>query len=86
MVVLADQRVVLHRPLAPEATLISRPYVKEIIDKGEGNAAIIQITRDLTAEDGTLVATVEGSTLGAQAWRLRRQGDAIAGSSRNSRP
>jgi acyl dehydratase len=63
MVVLADQRVVLHRPLAVEATLISRPYVKEIIDKGEGNAAIIQITRDLTAEDGTLVATVEGSTL-----------------------
>ena len=63
MVVLADQRVVLHRPLAPEATLISRPYVKEIIDKGEGNAAIIQVTRDLTAEDGTLVATVEGSTL-----------------------
>jgi acyl dehydratase len=63
MVVLADQRVVLHRPLAPEATLISRPYVKEIIDKGEGNAAILQFTRDLTTEDGTLVATVEGSTL-----------------------
>lgn len=63
MVVLADQRVVLHRPLAPAATLVSRPYVKEIIDKGEGNAAIIQTTRDLTSEDGTLVATVEGSTL-----------------------
>jgi acyl dehydratase len=63
MVVLADQRVVLHRPLAPEATLISRPYVKEIIDKGEGNAAVLQFTRDLTTEDGTLVATVEGSTL-----------------------
>src|SRR3954470_14695495 len=52
MVVLADQRVVLHRPLPPEATLISRPYIKEIIDKGEGNAAIIQFTRDLAAEDG----------------------------------
>ena len=63
LVVLADQRVVLHRPLAPEATLISRPYVKEIIDKGEGNAAVIQVTRELTTEDGTLVATVEGSTL-----------------------
>jgi acyl dehydratase len=63
MVVLADQRVVLHCPLASEATLISRPYVKEIIDKGEGNAAILQFTRDLTTEDGTLVATVEGSTL-----------------------
>ena len=63
MVVLADQRVVLHRPLAPQATLISRPYVKEVIDKGDGNAAIIQTTRDLTTEDGTLVATVEGSAL-----------------------
>jgi acyl dehydratase len=63
MVVLADQRVVLHRPLTTQATLISRPYVKEIIDKGEGNAAIMQLTRDLTTEDGTLVATVEGSTL-----------------------
>src|SRR4051794_33348774 len=63
MVVLADQRVVLHRPLPSEATLISRPYVKEIIDKGEGNAAIIQLTRDLTTEDGTLVATIEGATL-----------------------
>jgi acyl dehydratase len=63
MVVLADQKVVLHRPLSADATLMSRPYVKEIIDKGEGNAAIIQFTRDLTAEDGTLVATVEGSTL-----------------------
>jgi acyl dehydratase len=62
-VVLADQRVVLHRPLAPEAKLISRPYVKEIVDKGPGNAAIIQFTRDLTTEDGTLIATVEGSTL-----------------------
>jgi acyl dehydratase len=63
LVVLADQRVVLHRPLAPEAALISRPYVKEVIDKGEGNAAIIQSTRDLTTEDGTLVATVESSAL-----------------------
>lgn len=63
MVVLADQKVVLHQPLKTEATLISRPYVKEIIDKGAGNAAIIQITRDLKTEDGTLVATVEASTL-----------------------
>ena len=37
--------------------------MKEIIDKGPGNAAIIQFTRDLVADDGTLVATVENSTL-----------------------
>jgi acyl dehydratase len=63
MVVLADQRVVLHKPLPPEAKLISHPFIKEIIDKGEGNAAIIQNMRDLTTEDGTLIATVEGSVL-----------------------
>ena len=63
MVVLADQRVILHRPLAAEGTLISRTYVKEVIDKGEGNAAIIQLARELKTEDGALVATVEGSTL-----------------------
>ncbi len=77
---LADQRVALHRPLAPEATLISRPYVKEIIDKGEGNAAILQFIRDLgqSTEDGTLVATAEGSDAGTQARRLRRQGHATS--------
>ena len=83
MVVLADQRVVLHRPLAPEATLISRPYVKEIIDKGEGNAAIIQFTRDLTAGGRHAHCDRRRLDLGAQARRLRRQSHAIARSSRD---
>jgi acyl dehydratase len=63
LVVLADQKVVIHRQLKAEDKLTSRPYIKEIIDKGPGNAAILQFTRDLFAEDGTLVATVDGSTL-----------------------
>jgi acyl dehydratase len=62
LVVAGDLKVVLHRPLAPEARLVSRPRVKEVIDKGPGNAAIILNTRDLLAEDGTLVATVDSST------------------------
>ncbi len=62
LVVAGDLKVVLHRPLAPEARLISRPRVKEVIDKGPGNAAIILNTRDLLATDGTLVATVDNST------------------------
>ena len=33
-----------------------------MIDKGAGNAAIILNTRDLVAEDGVLVATVDSST------------------------
>src|SRR5262249_55810088 len=58
-----DPQVVLHRPLAPpKASLVSRPRVKEVIDKGPGNAAIIQNTRDLIGEDGAPVATVDSST------------------------
>ena len=62
LVVAGDIKVVLHRPLAAEGKLMSRPRIKEVIDKGPGNAAIIQNTRDLIAEDGTLVATVDSST------------------------
>jgi acyl dehydratase len=62
LVVAGDIKVVLHRPLAAEARLISRPRVREVIDKGPGNAAIVLNTRDLLAEDGTLVATVDSST------------------------
>ena len=43
LVVHADLKVVLHRPLAPEGQLVSRPRIREVIDKGPGNAAIIQI-------------------------------------------
>jgi hypothetical protein len=62
LVVAGDLKVVLHRPLAPKASLVSRPRVKEVIDKGPGNAAIIQNTRDLVGEDGAPVATVDSST------------------------
>jgi acyl dehydratase len=62
LVVAGDLKVVLHRPLAPEARLVSRPRIKGVIDKGPGNAAIILNTRDLSAEDGTVVATVDSST------------------------
>ncbi len=41
---------------------MSRPRVKEVIDKGRGNAAIIQNTRELVGEDGKPVATVDSST------------------------
>jgi acyl dehydratase len=62
LVVAGDLKVVLHRPLPAEARLTSRPRIREVIDKGPGNAAIILNTRTLTAEDGTLVATVDSST------------------------
>jgi acyl dehydratase len=62
LVVAGDLKVVLHRPLAPEGRLVSRPRVREVIDKGPGNAAIVLNTRDLVSPDGTLVATVDSST------------------------
>jgi len=62
LVVAGDLKVVLHRPLASEARLTSRPRVREVIDKGPGNAAIILNTRDLVDADGTPVATVDSST------------------------
>ena len=62
LVVAGDLKVVLHRPLASQATLVSRPRVKEVIDKGPGGAAIIQSTRELIGEDGAPVATVDSST------------------------
>lgn len=63
MVVLADQKVTLHQPLAVAAELTSRPRIKEVIDRGPGNHAIIQFTRDLIGADGKIVATVDSSTL-----------------------
>jgi acyl dehydratase len=62
LVVAGDLKVVLHRPLAAQAKLTSRPRVREVIDKGPGGAAIVLNTRDLIAEDGTKVATVDSST------------------------
>jgi acyl dehydratase len=62
LVVAGDLKVMLHQPLSVQARLVSRPRIKEVIDKGTGNAAIILNTRDLLAEDGTPVATVDSST------------------------
>ena len=49
--------------LRSQAQLIARPRVREVIDKGEGSAAIIEMTRDLLTPDGRLIATVDNSTL-----------------------
>ena len=63
MVVAAGLKVVLHRPLAGEDRLISRPRIKEVVDLGLDSAAIIMGTRDLTTPAGEKVATVDNSTL-----------------------
>jgi acyl dehydratase len=66
LVVHADLKVTLHRPLEAEGTLTGRSRIRDVIDKGAGNAAIIQITRDLLGQDGTPVATVDSSTMARQ--------------------
>jgi acyl dehydratase len=63
MVVAAELSIVLHRPLAPRATLAARARIREVIDRGPGHHAILQGTRDLIAPDGTVVATVDSAAL-----------------------
>ena len=55
-----EQRVVLHQPLAPAATLIGRSRVTRIVDKGEGKGAVMHVEKVLTDEaSGAAVATTE---------------------------
>ncbi len=63
MVVAAALKVALHAPLPTEAKLVSRPRVREVVDKGPNSAAIIEITRELRDSDGRLIATVDNSNL-----------------------
>jgi len=63
MMVAAALKVVLRRPLETEAKLVSRPHVREVIDKGPGSAAILEITRELRTPDGEFVATIDHSVL-----------------------
>lgn len=43
MVVHGEQRVTLHRPLPPAATILARPRVVGAFDKGEGRGALVLI-------------------------------------------
>jgi acyl dehydratase len=63
MVVAAELSVELHRPLAPEASLVAHARIREVVDRGAGNHALLQGTRDLVAPDGTRVATVDSAAL-----------------------
>lgn len=62
-VVASDLGVAWHAPLPAEGELVSRPRVKEIVDKGAGNAAIIRMERDLFDGSGTKLATIRNSVL-----------------------
>ncbi len=63
MVVAAELKVTLVRPLASADELVSRPRIKEVVDRGPGGPAIVLATRELLARDGTPVACVESNLL-----------------------
>jgi acyl dehydratase len=63
MVVAAELKVTLARPLAVADELIGRPRIKEVVDRGPGGPAIILATRDLLTRDGTSVACIESNLL-----------------------
>jgi acyl dehydratase len=63
MVVAANLKVTLHRPLRTRETLTSDPRVVEIVDRGPGKHAILQSARTLVAPDGTEVARIENTSI-----------------------
>jgi acyl dehydratase len=63
MVVAAELKVTLARPLATSNALTARTRVAEVVDRGPGGPAIVQVKRELSAADGTLVARVDSNLL-----------------------
>ena len=54
-----EQGFTLHRPVAPQGTVIGRTRVVEVIDKGEGKGALVYSEREVIDKaSGELLATV----------------------------
>jgi acyl dehydratase len=61
--VAGEQGLVLHRPLAPRATVVGRTRVTEIIDKGPGKGALIYSERVVVDQaTGEKIATATQTT------------------------
>lgn len=58
-VVHGEQRITLHKPLAPSATVRSVMRITDVFDKGEGRGAVLYVRTDLTdLSDETPLATL----------------------------
>ena len=58
-----EQGVTLHRPLAPQGTVIGRARILEVVDKGTGKGALVYTERKVTDKaSGELIATVTQTT------------------------
>ncbi len=59
----AEQRLTLHRPMAPTGTVIGRTRIVEIVDKGVGRGAIVISERKVhDSASGELLSTQVSST------------------------
>ena len=62
-VVHGEQGLVLHRPVAPNGTVIGQTRIVEIVDKGEGKGALVYSERQVTDKaTGELLATLTQTT------------------------
>jgi len=62
-VVHGEQGLTLHRPVAPEGTVIGQTRIVEAIDKGEGKGALVFSERKVTDKtSGELLATLTQTT------------------------
>lgn len=58
-----EQSIALHRPLAPQGTVIGRSKILDIVDKGAGKGALIYTERTVSDKaSGALIATVNQTT------------------------
>ena len=61
-VVHGEQRITLHKPLAPAARLSSRMRIVDVFDKGEGRGAVLYVRTDLTdLDDDQPLATLHST-------------------------
>ena len=62
-VVHGEQGLVLHKPVAPEGTVIGRTRVLDVVDKGEGRGALVYSQREIIDRaSGALLATLKQTT------------------------
>lgn len=54
-----EQRLTIHRPLPPAATLLASTRISEVVDKGAGKGAIITFTATVRLEDGEPLYTTD---------------------------
>ncbi|HEX3859909.1 MAG TPA: MaoC/PaaZ C-terminal domain-containing protein [Pseudolabrys sp.] len=62
-VVHGEQGFVLHKPVAPQGSVIGRTRVVDVVDKGEGKGALVYSERKITDKaSGALLATLTQTT------------------------